>query len=195
MLRMSALWVIAAALVITACNEGSSDGAPRQTRVPQPQPTEARTRTAPSATPEERSCGDGTALPAVFCTETRGMEHATVVKIIDGDTLDVDIAGNTQRVRIFGIDTPERGEPCFAEASSLLTSLAEHDVYLRTDVRTVDRYGRLLRYVYQPGGLSIDAVMIADGAAHAWTSDGALRDELVTLEQQTRAQHTGCLWQ
>jgi hypothetical protein len=48
--------------------------------------------------------------------------------------------------------------------------------------------------VYRPDGLSIDAVMIAAGAAHAWTRDGALRDDLVALEAEARQARTGCLW-
>jgi micrococcal nuclease len=122
------------------------------------------------------------------------MEAARVGRIIDGDTLDVTLDGREERIRIFGIDTPERGDRCFAEASALLESLAGAEIRLRTDARKVDRNGRLLRYVYRPDGLSIDAVMIAAGAAHAWTRDGALRDELVALEEQTRLERVGCLW-
>ena len=36
--------------------------------------------------------------------------------------------------------------------------------------------------------------MIAAGMAHAWTRDGALRDDLVTLETDARARRAGCLW-
>ncbi len=131
----------------------------------------------------------------MFCADTGGMERATVVDIIDGDTLDVIVDGREERVRIFGIDTPERGDRCFSEASDLLESLAGNEIRMQTDVRTVDRNGRLLRYVYQPGGTSIDAVMVAAGAAHAWTRDGALRDDLVALETETRARRVGCLWE
>jgi micrococcal nuclease len=122
------------------------------------------------------------------------MEAATVVKIIDGDTLDVTLAGRTERVRIFGIDTPERGDRCFREATALLASLAGQEVRMLPDIRKVDRNGRLLRYVYQRGGLSIDAEMVAAGAAHAWTRDGALRDPLVALEAAARDSRIGCLW-
>jgi micrococcal nuclease len=122
------------------------------------------------------------------------MERATVVDIIDGDTLDVILDGREERVRIFGIDTPERGDRCFSEAADLLAALAGAEIRMKTDIRTVDRNGRLLRYVYQPGGLSIDAAMIAAGAAHAWTRDGALRDQLVDVEANARARSAGCLW-
>ncbi len=142
----------------------------------------------------DRACpGRGGAAP-VFCADTSGMEAASVVKVIDGDTLDVTLAGREERIRIFGIDTPERGDRCFSEATALLKALAWHELRVLTDARKVDRNGRLLRYVYQPGGLSIDAAMIAAGAAHAWTRDGALRDPLVALEAEARDNRIGCLW-
>ena len=122
------------------------------------------------------------------------MERATVLDIVDGDTLDVLLGGVEERVRIFGIDTAERGEPCFREAGDRLTALAGDEVALLPDVRNRDRSGRLLRYVYTPAGLSIDALLIAEGLALAWTQDGALRDPLVALEAQARNERAGCLW-
>ena len=123
------------------------------------------------------------------------MERALVLDIIDGDTLDVEIDGHEERVRIFGIDTAERGERCFAEASSRLADLAADEIRLAADARERDSYGRLLRYVYTPAGLSIDATLIAEGLAYAWTRDGALRDPLVALEATARIERRGCLWQ
>lgn len=117
-----------------------------------------------------------------------------MLDIIDGDTLDVEIDGHEERVRIFGIDTAERGERCFAEASSRLADLAANEIRLAADARERDSYGRLLRYVYTPAGLSIDATLIAEGLAYAWTRDGALRDPLVTLEATARIERRGCLW-
>jgi micrococcal nuclease len=70
-----------------------------------------------------------------------------VAEVVDGDTLEL-VDG--RRVRVLGIDTPERGEPCYAEATDHLTSLVgSGPVFLVGDPtqRDVDRYGRLLRYV------------------------------------------------
>jgi micrococcal nuclease len=123
------------------------------------------------------------------------MQRAPVTHIVDGDTFDVVLDGTEHRVRIFGVDTPERGEPCFSEATALLRTLASDEVFLHTDVRKVDRNGRLLRYVYREDGLSIDAVLIAAGVAHAWTDDGALREALVAVEAGARSTRAGCLWE
>lgn len=81
-------------------------------------------------------------------------EIATVLRVVDGDTIDVLMAGKEERVRYIGIDTPEpyreeRSE-CYAhEASEANTSLvADQTVTLVSDVENRDQYNRLLRYVY-----------------------------------------------
>lgn len=130
----------------------------------------------------------------VFCADPSRMETVRVLDIIDGDTLDVEIDGREERVRVFGIDTAERGQRCYAEASSRLKDLAGDELRLVDDVRDRDRNGRLLRYIYTPAGLSIDAVLISEGLANAWTRDGALRDALVELEAEARTRGRGCLW-
>jgi micrococcal nuclease len=125
------------------------------------------------------------------------MERGSVTRIVDGDTFHALLDGVDETVRIFGIDTPERGEACFSEATNALRVLvATHggQVLLVSDVRKRDRYDRLLRYVYTSDGLSINAVLIARGFAHAWTDDGQLRDPLVALEAEARAEQRGCLW-
>jgi endonuclease YncB( thermonuclease family) len=117
-----------------------------------------------------------------------------VARIIDGDTLDIRSAQTELRVRVFGIDAPEAGERCAAEAASRLAELAAAAVRLRPDTRLQDRFGRELRYLYTPDGFSIDATLVAEGLATAWREDGALRDGLVALEQEARAAGRGCLW-
>ena len=80
----------------------------------------------------------------------------TVGYVVDGDTLDVRLGGGgSERVRVIGIDTPERGDCYFAQARSRARSLAlGRRVVLRGDATqsTRDRYGRLLAYVDLPGG-------------------------------------------
>jgi endonuclease YncB( thermonuclease family) len=131
----------------------------------------------------------------VFCTDPGTMDAALPVKIIDGDTLDVLVGGADERVRLYGVDTPERGDPCFAEAAGRLRQLAGTELRLRKDARNRDRYGRLLRYVFLPNGTSVDALLIEEGLAVAWTQDGYARDALVALETAAKARHAGCLWE
>ena len=94
------------------------------------------------------SCTGGTA-PAVD-------GRATVTGVVDGDTIDVEIAGRTERVRLIGIDTPETKKPdspveCYGpEASAFTASLLPigTEVLIERDIVGRDDYGRLLGYVH-----------------------------------------------
>ena len=133
------------------------------------------------------------ALPGLNPDQQR-LQPAEVVRVIDGDTIDVRLAGDVERIRYFGVDTPERGERCFREATERNEALVGERVLLLPDDRERDQFGRLLRYVFDDQGRSIDARLIAEGLAEAWRPDGAYRDELVELEEETRAAGAGCLW-
>ena len=102
--------------------------------------------------------------------------RATVVDVVDGDTIDVRIAGRDERVRLIGIDTPETVDPdrpvgCYGpEASARTKDLlpAGTAVRLERDVEARDRYGRLLAYVYRSeDGLFVNLSLAVDGYADA----------------------------
>ena len=84
---------------------------------------------------------------------------ATVAEVIDGDTIDVEIGGRTERVRLIGIDTPETKKPdspveCYGpEASAFTASLLPigTEVLIERDIVGRDDYGRLLGYVHLVG--------------------------------------------
>ena len=124
-----------------------------------------------------------TTLQCVNCQTLR------VLRVIDGDTFDTP-AG---RVRLFGVDTPERGRPCSKQATGWLRGLADNTVRVEPGPRAQDRGGRLLYYVYTQKGNSIDELLIREGVAAAWTRDGQHRDLLVKLARETRQAGTGCL--
>jgi micrococcal nuclease len=103
---------------------------------------------------------------------------ATVTRVIDGDTLQVRVGTDDEKVRLIGIDTPETHGPgglreCFgAEATSRLQALlpAGSGVRLVRDVEPRDRYGRLLAYVYrEPDGLFVNLTLAAEGFATTLT--------------------------
>ena len=123
-----------------------------------------------------------------------GAVLADIVKIVDGDTIDVRAAQTKLRVRFYGVDTPERGDRCFSEATDRTRALAGTRVQLVSDARLQDSFKRELRYVYTATGESIDAALIREGLALAWRKDGTQRAALITLEERARASKTGCLW-
>lgn len=113
-----------------------------------------------------------------------------VSNVIDGDTFD----SPAGRVRLFGVDAPERGERCYSQATNGLRKLAGREVRVEAGTRSHDPNGRLLFYVYTKAGESIDERLLRLGLAHAWTRDGQHRDRLVDLERQARLAGSGCLW-
>jgi endonuclease YncB( thermonuclease family) len=140
------------------------------------------------ATPDEPVIGPGPPTTVINCPDC--VAHA-VDRIIDGDTLDLT---DGTRVRLYGVDTPERGAPCFTEATDRLRQLVGTIVRLENGPRVTDSFGRRLAYAYTDIGHSIDVILIGDGLAEAWTRDGQHRDTLVGLEQSARSNRAGCLW-
>lgn len=79
----------------------------------------------------------------------RRSEHGTVVSVVDGDTIRVRINGKVETVRYIGINTPERDDPGFVDATRQNRQLvAFRDVRLESDCSDEDIYGRKLRYVW-----------------------------------------------
>ena len=114
------------------------------------------------------------ACPADDQPEAIDAGTATVEFVIDGDTVDLIIAGEEERVRLIGIDTPEsvsRDVPvqCFGkEASEALTGVLPPgtDVRIERDDEVRDRFGRLLLYVYRSDDeLFVNQWMIEQGFA------------------------------
>lgn len=129
---------------------------------------------------------------------------ATVVRVVDGDTIVVDIGGGEQPVRLIGIDTPEsvaRDRPveCFgAEASDRLAALLPPGtgVRLTRDVEPRDVYDRLLAYVHRTtDGLFVNAAQVADGFAEAkdYPPNTTYRDDFEHAERVARQAGLG-LW-
>jgi endonuclease YncB( thermonuclease family) len=135
-----------------------------------------------------------TSLPLPAGVSVDELQAAEVHEIVDGDTIDVLIEGRLWRVRYFGVDTPERGDRCFREATDRNTLLIGERVLLLPDERDEDSFGRLLRYVFLEDGTSIDATLVAEGFGWAWTRDGLYRDEIIALQDEAEAASRGCLW-
>jgi micrococcal nuclease len=103
--------------------------------------------------------------------------EARVVRVVDGDTIRVELDGRVERVRYIGIDTPESVKPgtpvqCFAKAASAANKrlIEGREVRLVRDAEARDRYGRTLAYVYRAGdGLFVNAELVRRGYAKPLT--------------------------
>lgn len=83
---------------------------------------------------------------------------ATVVEVVDGDTLEVMVGGRRETVRLLGVDTPETVDPdrpveCFGPEASAFTAahLTGRVVRLEYDAERRDPYDRLLAFVIVDG--------------------------------------------
>lgn len=132
-----------------------------------------------------------------------GCEHSTgrqtdaakVTRVVDGDTIVVSVKGAQYKVRLIGINTPERGRPYYKEATEKTEELVlGKEVRLEKDVSETDKYGRLLRYVYA-GDLFVNAELVKQGYAQQYTypPDVKYADLFRKLAREARENELG-LW-
>ena len=113
-----------------------------------------------------------------------------VGKTIDGDTID----SSEGRIRLFGINAPERGERCYKEAKTKLQELSGQNIRVESGPRPTDNFRRRLYYAYTESGESIDEHLIEQGLAEAWRKDGQHKDYLMSVQQLSQRSKQGCLW-
>jgi len=123
--------------------------------------------------------------------------EGTVVRVVDGDTILVQLADRVEKVRYIGVDSPEihhpvKGEePGGREAATVNRGLvAGRRVRLELDVRTRDRWGRLLAYVWV-GDTMINAELIRLGYAHVMTVPPNVRYQELFVKLQREAREAG----
>jgi endonuclease YncB( thermonuclease family) len=118
--------------------------------------------------------------------------RGTVSYVVDGDTVDVRLtSGRTERIRLIGIDTPERGQCGAAKATTYARSLAQgRAAVLQGDATqaTRDRYGRLLAYVWV-GGRDLGFRQLARGLAKVYVYDRPFQ-RLAAYQQAERVGKT-----
>ena len=141
-------------------------------------------------------------------TETTTEQIFKVIRVIDGDTIEISAIGGPasggeggQRVRYIGIDTPETVDPretvqCFGqEAASKNKELVEgKNVTLEKDVSETDKYGRLLRYVYIEG-VMVNDLLVRQGYAtsSSYPPDIKYQNQLLQAQQEAEQNKLG-LW-
>lgn len=134
-------------------------------------------------------------------TAPKSSELVKVVRVVDGDTINVEINGKVEPVRYIGIDTPETVDPrkpvqCFGvEASKKNKELVEGKmVRLETDITDRDKYNRLLRYIWLDDVL-INQELVEQGFAksYSYPPDIKYQDKFVAAEKKAREDKLG-LW-
>lgn len=134
-----------------------------------------------------------------------GVERARVVDVIDGDTIRLQ---NGDRVRYLNVDTPETRRPgtpiqCYGPEASEFNKRLVGDkiIYMTADINPVDRYDRLLRFVFlslddvSDISKSVNAILVKKGYAQAsiFRPNNTYENFFRDLESQARENNIG-IW-
>lgn len=133
------------------------------------------------------ACGSSRAIP----TPGNGAE-VTVARVVDGDTVEL---ADGRRVRYIGLNTPERGQPLYEEATEANRRLVEgKTAWLALDVQPTDQYGRTLAYLWA-GGQFVNQELLRQGFANVYTAPPNVRysEQFLQAEREARKAETG-LW-
>lgn len=110
---------------------------------------------------------------------------ATVVKVVDGDTVDLNIdlglrVHVTERIRLDGIDTPEKNSKVAEERVAALAATAflqellkDPNIVVRTKKDAQEKYGRYLGILINAAGLNCNEELVKAG--HAVAYDGGAK--------------------
>ena len=123
---------------------------------------------------------------------------ARVVAVADGDTITVEPANGGARikVRLHGIDAPERAQPHGEAARAYVFALALYKIIeVEPTPQGVDRYGRVVAVVRLPGGESLQAALLRAGLAWVWPRYCKDCGEWRAIQDAARATGKGLWWE
>ena len=161
--------------------------------IPEPTP-----RPSPRPTPKQTATPTPEPTPALGEAPRGDTRTGTVVSVVDGDTIDVLVAGAVIRVRLIGIDTPEVHsgvEWMGPEAHAAMARLVDgKEVVLERDVSKRDQFGRSLRHVWVADGggwMLVNAELVRRGFAIASSYPPDTAYDTLYRSMQDRAQAAG----
>jgi endonuclease YncB( thermonuclease family) len=125
--------------------------------------------------------------PAFAVTDFTGL----VVEVVDGDTIEVLQRGKAVRIRLSGIDCPEKGQP-YGKAAKQFTSEMTLGKPVTVEVRHLEKDGLLVADVILPDGSVLNRELLEAGLAWRYRKYGK-SPALVALEQAARKAKRG-LW-
>ena len=130
-----------------------------------------------------------------------GTIEGTVIRVVDGDTINVQLADRVEKIRYIGVNAPEihhpiKGEEPGGRAAAQVNRglVIGRRVRLELDVQPRDRYGRLLAYVWV-GDTMVNAELVRLGYAQVMTVPPNVRyqDLFLKLQREARDASRG-LW-
>lgn len=159
---------------------------------------------------------NGSRTASVTATVSSGLEEVDLVRVVDGDTIIINTAGEDMSVRLIGVDTPESVNPDenknneYGSMASEYTKELLADVrtlYLQYDVTKTDKYGRILAYVWLNNNINtlsqsdicdnmLNAILVENGYAYdkVYMPNKEYSDVFAELRETAENSGTG-LWQ
>jgi micrococcal nuclease len=152
----------------------------------------------------QQAAGPRSSPDAGYTSARRQGRPQRVLRVVDGDTVEVAYRGSAVSVRVIGIDTPETVHPsepvecggpqASAMAARLLSGARVRLAFDRSQGRT-DAYGRTLAYLEAPGVGDFGLAMIRSGRAAEYTYDTAYaRQPRYLAAQRTAQAHHRGVW-
>jgi micrococcal nuclease len=117
-------------------------------------------------------------------------EKVYVTKVIDGDTIELE---GKIKVRLLGINTPEKKNPYYNEAKNYLKRIENKTVFIMRDDVDKDRYNRLLRYVYYNDEL-LNSLILQKGLATSFLIEGLRYQEKLKSAEEYAINNNLGLW-
>lgn len=188
-----------AALSMLAAGCGGT-GEPADSRVPRPADTSpvstSPATTSPATTSPVTTSGSIAVDPAlVAAPDDVATSPAIVLRVIDGDSLEVDIDGADTELRLIGINAPE-GDECHGDSSrdtlDAIVASAGDTIEVAEGAEGRDQFGRLLGYA-SAEGVDINALLVATGNALALQSGHSRQERYLSLSEAAFAEGAG-MW-
>jgi len=115
-----------------------------------------------------------------------------VVGISDGDTITVRHSSGTDKIRLHGIDCPEKGQS-FGRKAKKFTSKLVYKKDVEVQVKDTDRYGRTVGTVFLPDGTNLNHELVRAGLAWWYRRYAPDDKDLKKLEKDAKINKIG-LW-
>lgn len=127
----------------------------------------------------------------IFTGCATSAQTGKVISVKDGDTIEMLINSKAVRIRLFGVDAPEKGQP-FGEKSRQYTADLCFGKTVRMEKKDKDQYGRIVAEIYLPDGTSLNHRLVAAGFAWHYTQFSKNPD-MARAQQKARTERKG-LW-
>lgn len=114
---------------------------------------------------------------------------AFVSRVVDGDTVKVEVHGDLESVRLLCIDSPESNQDYGREAEEYLREMIEGK-WVELDIEDRDRYGRILAFI-QYNSRDVNENLVSRGLA--WNYEYYCEDKYAGAQEKARMQGIG-LW-